>query len=306
MPAPRSTFVNPLLTDIYVGYGGEQNYIAGQLFPTVYVDRETGIYFVRDKENLRAPADARRGEFSRANRVTNTLTSATYALEEKTLESPVSWKLKINQQLPFDAKKNATMLVSEKLKLDKELDLQATILAAASGSNTLDTSTSWATITTDIVGQVRTGRDAIQKATGKVANTAVISKLSLNAVLKNTAFLDSIKYTQVVNEQALRTALAAWLDVPRVLIADAINNTAKEGQTDVLDWIWSDNFVLAYVTPTPAKEVPSAGYELKLNGVAEVDEWDEPEIKTSFVRATDYYDNKIVDPSCMYIITNTV
>jgi hypothetical protein len=305
MPAIRDTYVNPLLTDIYVGYGGEQNYIAGALFPTVEVDKETGIYFVRDKENLRAPADARRGEFSRANRVSNTLSQATYTLEEKTLESPISWKLKKNGQIPFDAKKNATMLVTDKLKLDKEIDLQATILAA--GAPGLDASTAWATITTDIVGQVRTGRDTIQKNTGKRPNVAVISKLSLNAVMKNTAFLDSIKYVNVVNEESLRSALAAWFDVPRILIADAINNTAKEGQaTDVMDWIWSDNFVLAYVTPTPALEVPTAGYEIKLSDVAAVDEWSEPEIKTDFVRATDYYDNKVVDPSAMYVITNTV
>jgi hypothetical protein len=304
MPAVRDTYVNPLLTDIYLGYSGEQNYIAGQLFPTVEVDKETGIYFVRDKENLRAPADARRGEFSRANRVTNTLSQATYTLEEKTLESPISWKLRKNGQMPFDPKKNATMLVKDKLALDKEIDLQATILAA--GAPGLDAATAWNTISTDIVGQVRTGRDTIQKNTGKRPNVAVISKLSLNAVLKNTAFLASIQYVNVVNEANLRSALAQWFDVERVLIADAINNTAKEGQTDVMDWVWSDNFILAYVTPTPAIEVPTAGYEIKLSGVAAVDEWSEPDIKTDFVRATDYYDNKVVDPNAMYVITNTV
>jgi hypothetical protein len=304
MPAVRDTFVNPLLSNVYIGYSND-SYVAGQFFPTVEVNKETGTYFVRDKENLRQPADARRGEFSRANRVANGLTTAAYTLEEKSLETPISDRVMRNYDRPFDPKSNATKLVSEKLLIDKELDLQTTILAAASGSNTLDASNGWSTITTDIVGQVRTGRNTIQKATGKKANTALISKISLDSILKNTAFLDSVKYTTIVNEQNLRSALAAWFDVSRVLIGDGIYNTVKEGQTDSTDYIWTDLCVLAYVNPAPVIEDTSAGYELKLQGAAFVDEWYEQEIKTTFVRANDFYDNKVVDPGAMYIITNT-
>lgn len=304
MPAPRDTFVNPLLTNVSVAYKNT-SYIADELFPVVEVEKETGIYFVKDKENLRAPADALRGEFSRANRVTNTLSQATYALEERSLETPISDRVMRNYSDPFDPKRNATELVTDKLLLDKEVDLQTTILAAASGSNTLDTSSSWATITTDIVGQIRTGRNAIQQATGQKANTCVISKTSLDLLLKNTAFLDSIKYTTVVNESNLRDAIRAYFDVERVLIGDAIQNTAKEGQTDSLSYVWSDNCILAYVPSAPALETPAAGYTLTLRGARFVDEWYEQEIKTTFVRANDFYDSKVVDAGALYVITNT-
>lgn len=303
MPTPRSAFANQLLTNVSVAYSNE-SYIAGQLFPTVFVDKETGLYFVRDKENLRAPADARRGEFSRANRVSNLLTQASYTLEEKTLETAISERVMKSYANPFDPKKNATTLVTDKLMLDKEKDLQTTILAA--GAPGLDTSSSWATISTDIVGQIRTGRNSIQKNTGNKANTVVLSKLSLDALCKNTAFLDSIKYSGAVNEAALRNAIAAYFDVQKVLIADAIENTAKEGQTDALDYVWSDNCILAYVSPNAAIETPSAGYELALTGARFVDEWYEQEIKSTMVRANDFYDNKVVDPYAMYVITNTI
>lgn len=303
MPAPRSTYVNPLLTNIYIGYGGEQNYIAGQLFPTLLVDKETGIYFVRDKENLRAPADARRGEFSRANRVTNTLTQATYTLEEKSLEHAISERVMRNAQDPFDPKKNGIMLVADKLKLDKEIDLYNTLIGASLPG--LDTSNSWSTISTDIAGQIRTGRNAIQIATGKKANVAVLSKTSLDSLLKNTAFLDSIKYVSQVNEASLRNAIAAYFDVETVYIADAVYNTAKEGQNDSLSYIWSDVCLLAYVNPNPAIESTSAGYELKQADMAYADEWYEQDTKTTIVRASDFYDNKIVDTGAMYLITNT-
>ncbi len=305
MATPRSTYVNPLLTDISVAYSNE-SYVADKLFPTVMVDKETGLYFVADKESLRSPADARRGEFGRANRVLNTLMTASYTLEEKSLETPISERVMRNYTNPFDPKRNATNLVSEKLLIDKEVDLQTTILAAASGSNTLDAATAWATISTDVASQIRTGRNAIQKATGHKANTALISKVSLDALMKNTALLESIKYTNVVNEASLRSAIAQWFDVERVLVGDAINNSSKEGQADSVDYIWGDNCILAYVAPSAALETPTAGYTLTLAGARYVDEWYEQEIKTTFVRANDFYDAKVIDANAMYIITNTV
>lgn len=303
MPAPRDTYVNPLLTNISVAYKND-SLIADLLFPVVTVDKETGVYFVSDRENLRAPADARRAEFGRANRVQNTLSQAAYALEEKTLETGISDRVMRQYSDPFNPKSNATNLVSDKLLLDKEKDLQTTLLAAASGSNTIDLDGAWTTITTDIVGQVRTGKNFIQKNTGKKANTILIGKPALDALLKNTALLDSIKYTQVVTEEALKNALANYFDIKRVLFGEAIENTAKEGQADSMDYVWSDTVVIAYVAPNPALEETSAGYHLQLANARYVDEWYEQEIKTTFVRANDFYDSKIVDAAALYIITD--
>lgn len=304
MPAVRDTYVNPLLTNIYLRYGGEQNYIAGKLFPTVYVDKETGLYFVADKENLRAPADARRGEYARANRVTNTLTQAPFTLEEKTLEHWIPERVMKMYQDPFNPKKNGIQLITDKLKLDKEIDLKST-LDTGSGTS-LDTSASWATASTDIVGQVRTGRNAIQKATGKRANTVVLTKDSYDALMKNTAFIQAVQYTSFPSESALRNKIAEFFDVDVVYVADAINNTAKEGQSDVLDYIWSDAAYVLYVNPNAAIEDTSAGYELKVQDLAYADEWYQKEEKVDVVRVTDFYDNKIVDAMCIYRIYNTV
>jgi hypothetical protein len=304
MPAVRDTYVNQLLTNIYLTYGGDQNYIAGKLFPSVYVDKETGIYFIRDKENLRAPADARRGEFSRANRVTNTLSQATYTLEEKTLEHWIPERVMKQYQDPFDPKKNGVQLITNKLQLDKELDLKATLDGGAGAS--LDTSSSWATVSTDIQAQVVVAQNTIQQATGKKGNTVVLSKDSLDALLKNTNFRTAVQYTSFPSPQALRTKIAEWLDVDNVYIADAINNTAKEGQTDALSYIWSDAAYILYVNPNAAIEDTSAGYEIKLKDFAYSDEWYQQAEKCDVVRVTDFYDNKIVDAGCIYRLFNTV
>lgn len=304
MPATRDAYVDPLLTNVSVGYKNEQ-YIAEKFFPTVYVDKETGIYFVRDKENLRAPASALRGEFSRANRVDNALSEATYTLEEKSLEAPISDRLMRNYSDPFEPKKNATELVTEKLLIDNEKDLKTTILA--SGANNTDIAGAWATTTTNILATVKAKATLIKKATGFAPNTALIGYDTLqNAILVNDDFKDSVKYVSLVNDEVLLGALAKWLNVKQVLIGDAVENTAKEGQTDSMSFIWDDYFVLAYVSPTAALETPTAGYRLVQRDQRAVDTWYEQEIKTTFVRATDVYDNKVVDPYAMEILADCV
>lgn len=299
---PQDTYVDPLLTNISVAYKND-NYIADQFFPTVLVPKASGKYFVTDKENLRAPADAKRGLFGRANRVINGLTEASYVLEEKTLETPIAWSTLKMYSDPFDPKSNAVNLVSEKLLIDNELDLLATVNAAVTPT---DLSAAWGTISTDIVGTVRTQKIAMQKATGKKPNKIIIGIDALGGILKNTAFLDSVKYAGIVNEKVLRDALAQWLDVEQVIIGEATYNTAKEGQTDSMSYIWGETVVLAYVAPAPAIETPSAGYRLTLEGGRYVDTWSEQAIKADFVRANDYYDNKVVDTGCLYVWTNAV
>lgn len=303
MPAVRTTYVDPLLTNVSVGYKNE-SYIAEQFFPTVTVEKETGIYFVRDKENLRAPADARRGEFDRANRVSNTLSEATYTLEEKSLETPISDRVMRNASDPFDPKANATELVSEKLLLDNEKDLKTTILA--SGANNTDVAGAWATASEDIVGLVRSKATLIKKATGFAPNTALIAHDTLQVILKNTAFIDSVKYTNMVNDEVLYGALAKWLNVQKILIGGATENTAKEGQTDSLSFVWDDLFILAYVAPSASLWTPTSGYRLTQAGARYVDTWYEQEIKSTMVRANDVYDNKVIDPFAMEILADCV
>lgn len=302
MAAVRDTFVNPLLTDISVGYTN-RNFIAEQVFPTVTVEKEEGTYFVGDKEAWRNPADANRSEYARANRVANLLSTATYVLTERSLESPISERVMRNYSDPFNPKKNATNLVSQKLLLENEKDLVATILAGA--GNTLNAASGWSTPATNVIGQIRTGRDTILKATGEDANLLILGKQAFDAVLENTNVVDRIKYTARASEATIMEALADFFGVERVLIGKAIENTAKEGQADAAgSYIWGNNAVLAYVPSSAALETPAAGYRLALREGRYVDEWYEQEIKTTFVRANDFYDNKIVVPTALYTITN--
>jgi len=300
---PRNTYVNPLLTSISVGYQ-VKNLIGREIFPTVSVPTETGEYFVVDRENSRTPADARRADLGRANRVDNNMTTASYSLEERSLETPITDRIMRQYADPFKPKTNATNLVTGKLELLAEKEIRAAILA--SGAPSLDENGAWSTASTDILGHIRTAKNSILQNTNEDANLLVIGKPALDALLTNTALVEAIKYTQAVSESALIAALQNYFDIDRVLIGKGVENTAKEGQTDAHNFIWGEEAILAYVAPTPAVETPSAGYLFELEDARYVDEWYEQEIKTTFVRANDFFQPKIVDPKALYIFTDVV
>lgn len=300
MPAPKDTYVNGLLTNISVAYQNS-NLIADQVFPTVVVDKKTGLYFVADKGNLRAPTDVNRTGLSRANRVSNTLTTQAYALTEKSLETDIIDDVLQNAADPFQPKANAARLVKGQLLVNREIDLLNTLVAA---STPTDLSGSWSTTSTDIIGQIRSGRNTILTNTGQDANTLILGKEAYDLALENAAVVDRLKYTSRASEASIASALADFFGVDNVLIGKGVKNTGKENQSDNLSFIWGEYIVLMYVAPSPAIDVASAGYHLSLQGGEYVDEWYEQAIKTTFVRANMYDSQEIVDASAIKIWSN--
>lgn len=301
---PRTTYVDPLLTSVYVAYNNTE-LIAEKLFPKVAVNKESGIYFKSDKSNLRSPADTKRGLNGGANRVSNVLTEDTFSLVEHTLEHWIDDRILKTYDMPFEPRKNGTNLIAGQLAVEKEKALRDSILNNTTG---LDVAGAWNTGTTDIRGAVRLGANTIHKSTGTRPNVMVLDRVSLDGILKNNDFVAAIAYTKDKTEDALMNLLAGYFDVQKVLIAGGINNTAKEGQTDSMDWIWSTKglAILAYVAPTPAIDVPSAGYEFYKPDMTKVDVRREEGKKSDVVRATDFYVQKIVDANCLYVMEDTI
>ena len=162
---PQATFIDPLLTSVYVGYKNTE-LIADILFPKVSVTKESGIYFKNDKSNLIVPGSTLRALNGSANRVTGKLTQDTYTLEEHTLEEWIDDRILKTYDSPFDPRRNATNRIAGQLSIEKENELIAVLAAATGGSNAVDAAGGWATAGTNLRSQVNAGKDYIHKATG--------------------------------------------------------------------------------------------------------------------------------------------
>lgn len=302
---PQTVFVDPLLTNVYLGYKNAE-LVADIFAPKVPVNKESGLYFKNDKSNLIVPGSTTRALTGSANRVTGKLSTETYTLEEHTLEEWIDDRILKTYDNPFDPRRNATNRIAGQLQIEKENELIAALAAATAGSNQVDAAGNWATVSTDLRAQVKTGNNLIHKATGVRANTLVLDRLSYDALLSNTDFKAAIAYTTDKTEANMRNLIAGYFDVQNVLIAGGIKQSAAESGTGSFLWSTKGIAYLAYVNPTPAIEEPSALYQFVKEDMTGVDVRREEGAKSDVVRATDFYTMKVVDSDCLYKILDTI
>jgi hypothetical protein len=303
---PQSVFVDPLLTNVYIGYNNTE-LVADTLAPRVPVQKESGLYFVADKSNLIVPGSTKRALTGKANRVTGTLTTDTYTLEEHTLEEWVDDRILKTYDNPFDPRKNATKRIAGQLAIEKENELIAALAAATASGNLVDTSGNWATAGTDLRAQVKTGNNRMHKATGVRANTLILDRLTYDALVgTNTDFKASIAYTSDKTEENLRKLIAGYFDVANVVIAGGIKQSAATSGTGSFLWSTKGVAYLAYINPTPAIEEPTAIYQFYKEDMIGVDVRREEGSKSDVVRATDFYQMNVIDSDCLYKFLDTV
>lgn len=303
---PQTTFVDPLLTDVYVGYSNTE-LIADILFPKVAVQKESGIYFVADKSNLIVPGSTKRALNGSANRITGKLTTDTYTLEEHSLEEWIDDRILKQYQDPFDPRSSATKRIAGQLQIEKENELISILAAATAGSNSVDVAGAWATTTTDIRAALATAKNTIHKATGVRPNTLVIDRLTYDAIIANTIFGSAIAYTSNKTEANMRAIMAEYFDLKQVLIAGGIKQSAAESGTGSFLWGGTKGIAyLMYIAETPAIEEPSAGYQFYMPEMTNVDVRREEGKKSDVIRATDFYVFKSVVSDAMFRLYDTI
>lgn len=303
---PQNVFVDPLLTNVYVGYSNVE-LIADIVAPKVPVTKESGLYFKADKSNLIVPGSTKRALNGSANRVTGALTTDTYVLEEHALEEWIDDRITKTYDAPFEPRSNATKRIAGQLAIEKENELISVLAAATASGNVVDSAGNWATAGTDLRTAMNTGKDYIHKRTGVRPNTLILDRLSLNALTAtNTDFKASIAYTQDKTQKNLEKLIAAYFDVDKVVIAGGIKQSAASGGTGSFLWSTKGVAYLAYINPTPAIEETTALYQFYKEDMIGVDVRREEAEKSDVVRSTDFYVFKVVDSDCLYKFLDTV
>lgn len=303
---PQSTFIDPLLTNVYLGYKNAE-LVADLVAPKVPVKKESGIFFKNDKSNLIAPGSTRRALTGQANRVTGKLLQDTYTLVEHSLEEFIDDRVMSNYDSPFDPRRNATNRIAGQLAIEKETELITNLGLATASGNLVDSAGNWATAGTNLRTIVNTGKDYIHVRTGVRPNKLILDRLSYNKIVEvNTLFLGALGANTDKTEENLKKLLAGYFDVEEVVIAGGIKQSAAESGTGSFLWSTKGVAYLAYVNPTPAIEEPSALYQFYKQDMIGVDVRREEGQKSDVVRATDYYEMKIVDTDCLYKFLDTV
>lgn len=285
-------------------------FIADELSPKFMVEKESDQYYVYSKDNFRIP-DTLRADGAESNKDSFTLSIGSYVLAEHTLHDDITDRQRRNADKAIRLDVDVTENLTTKIMLRREKDLADIYQASGAFSTSLSlTSTlAWSANTTlsNPITQIDSIASAILTNSGKLPNVVAIDDPSFRAAKEHVSIVDRIKYTS--SDSVSEKLLAKLWNVEKVLVGRATYNTAEEGLTDSLSFVWTDTAIIAFVEKNPGLKKPSTGYTFWQNqtGVPfKVKKWREDKIEADRVEVQSLFDNKIVASDCAGTIVNCV
>lgn len=168
---------------------------------------------------------------------------------------------------PFE---NATTHVMEQLSIRRERRLVTDIFATSkwdtdkTGGTDVDKWDDYAN--GDPAKDVSDASLTMLQNTGRKPNVMVMGVEVMEALKQHPDAIDRYKHTQtgILTE----AQVSAWLNIPTVLVGEAVYNSAAEGATVAMSFIWGKNVLMLHVTGSPSIDEPSAGYTFDWKGVS--------------------------------------
>lgn len=243
--------------------------IADQVLTRVTVKKDSGLIGKYDKSNLRIEHDIVGGETPYPRVSVSIKTSDRYALVKHGISGVITEEDKNNEEAPFDPRKDRTLELTDKLKLGKEIALATplTNTAVLTNNQTLSGTSQFNDYTNSLPLQIfRAARASIFAKAGKPGRIpgtfAIVPWDVFDTLSFHPDLMDTLKYTKPKDAGLTEQEMARILGVERLLIPWSQQNTAKEGQTDVLAAVWGKHIVFGYAPMKGTKRIETLGFNV--------------------------------------------
>lgn len=262
--------VDPVLTNMLVGYrNADSRFVAGRVFPSIPVDKQTSTYYVLTKSYWFLNNVERRAAGAQFGRAGYGVSTSTVTAEIYGLEHVIPDEIAANNQVPMGLENLGTQWLAHQSLINKERRWATNFMKTSFWGTDVSgaTATKWSNYTdSDPVDMVRTGKRTISQATGMVPNYMVMGEIVMDHLANHPDLMDRVKYVTTVTATAIESAIASILGVGTILVGQAIYNSANEAQTASYSPIIDDDALLLYVSPTPGIMSASAGYTFEWTG----------------------------------------
>jgi len=270
-PTRSDVHVNKPLTMMSIAYiQDSKDFVADKIFPVVPVQKQSDRYFSYDKGYwFRTGAQKRAPGSESAGGGFHVDNTPSYFCDVIAHHMDVDDQTRQNADEPINMDRDATQFVTQQLLLKREIDFMAKYFAAniwtghAGGDFT--PALTWDNAASLPINDIDNLKSEVKSKTGRMPNTLTVARDVFTMLKNNPSILDRIKYTQrgLITEDLL----ASLFGVDKFLVADAVLNSAQEGQADSLNFIVSKKALLTYAAPAPSIMQPSAGYTFSWTGL---------------------------------------
>jgi len=264
------------------------------------------------RETITSDADTKRASNGTYNRVFLKAKDKNYNCQEHGLEGPLSDDKRALYSSDFNAETVTVNGIGRKLLQAQEkrvADLMFDTGTFTGAALYTDYSGApWDNIASDIRGQIRASKEKVRINCGLEPNALIMSKTNLNRILANTAINDAIKYTARASDAVIRNALADLFEIPYIMVAKGIRNSANEEQTFSGAEIWSDDYASLAVVATDRTnlEQPAVGrtflwVEDSRDNLV-VEQYREEDKRSDIFRVRHHVDEILIDPYFAHLI----
>jgi hypothetical protein len=317
--------VDPLLTAFAVELAATQgaSFKAREIMPAVptQLGAMSGVCYEYPAANTMkrgSPAGAFRADKAGPNYIDWAIASTTFKTVGYGYADLVSDQDKRNAAVgPMDPETESIQVLTQKMLIERELRVY-TKLAAIVAATTLSGAAQWSSTSADPFGQIQIGIDVLLKTTGRkpmlVIDGATMSAFKAKIGTSGTAaakIADLIKYTnRITMENITPDLLAGAFGLPRVVVADAVYDSAPMGATAVNGFIWAEKAAYLVVQDErsngPNSRFATFGRTLVSKEMV-IRTWPEPSLNDSMAHELyEECDEKILSTSHIYKIAGVV
>ena len=311
MSTQMKGIVDGLLSDASSAYI-PKGCIADELLPGLKFGQYTGKLAGYGKNHLRIETTVigGKGKYRMVESIART--TQNFEIEGHGLLGMVTKQDYKNVIDPFDAEKDETMGISTILMLEKEK-----ALADAMGSTSILTQNQTLSgtsqfndfVNSDPVSKFVAAKKAVRDGCGATANVAILEYAVAEYLRYHPQLLDVLGYKFAKPGGLTNDDLARAMGVAKVFVPDAMYNSAKEGQADVLAPVWGKNLVFAVIPDSAMKYQISLGYNVRLDGSSPRKVYKQSLFNppgATEILVEDEYDMLISDVTAAYLIKDAI
>jgi hypothetical protein len=301
------------LTNVSVAYiQNEGHFVAGQVFPRIPVTKQSDRYYTypkgdwfRDEAEVRADATESAGSGF-------TLSDDTYFCDVLALHKDIGDQARANQDAAIDLERDTTEFLTQRMLLSREIRWNSEYMSTGIWATTTTSTALWDDYTNgDPISDIEVGKETILANTGYEPNTLVLAYSVWRQLKHHPDIVDRYKHT--TNQSITTEMFARVVEIDRVLVTKAIQNTALEGSTaPSMSFVTGNDALLCWVPPSPGLLIPSPGYTFEWTGMspaglsAAISRFRMEHLMADRVEAHQAYDFKLVASDLGYFFDEIV
>lgn len=314
-PTSADMHIQRALSNVAIAYRNGA-YIADQVFPNVPVQKDADKYFIFDKVAWFRNEAGPRAAGTRSREGGYSLSQGNYSAVEIAFSKIVTDEEEENADDPLMPRRTAVEFATDKILLNKEVQVADELFDNGSWSASATPGTTWDDPTSDPISDIEVAKETLVSAIGREPNVCVMGREVWTDLKRHPDLLDLYKYTR--KGMITVADFSTLFEIPKVLVGTAIYASANTQDamqypssgtlTDVsvtYSFVWDKNMWLGYVEAAPQIQTPTAGMVF-VRGGREVATFRREEERATKYEVLEKFDVKVTSADSGYELIDCV